>query len=629
MSNRALAEDFAPPRTTGKKKSVPPQPAMFQLHAPIIAAPPAADQVTAEDIGIEKPAVNSTDEPTSGISIKGNDTNAASMDKKPSAATTKKKGGKDGNESDKDSIRMEINNTSPTSSSTLPDSPKNKPNKSSNRKTAKQNETNPDAKTGDLSVDLDSDDDDDDEATTFPKTAIKRPRNTEASEAYAKRMREKEEAKTKKKGGLEEGKGTKKRGATSKSEEEGNSDKKSSSPSKKKTAKKSQGGDDKSKDGEKAEGETGGTTNKKGKKGRVKTKHTPKVANDVPPPKKSSPRTAAGLKSPPEEIVEESSSRSTRASRRSTGVAATSGGEDLKSPPEETEESPPKSRAGGRRGKRDKTPAPKTTEDKKSPDGARHRTYTSAVAEELVSNLEEESKRKRDEDEDDELSSGRPKRSRMPSLEAQEAMNNDDAVSIAAVSNTAKKSSSKQSKAPPKRKSVAKKAKAPRKGPNLDYLQAKIDKTYQERMAMLKAYKNKYQACDLTLARLAGDTVDPLLKGFVTESRKQYKKFQRGEHSTLTAAKIGEMEKLGFDFEPMKTGGTRNNHDLRFRTQWEDHFDALKKYKAKHGDCLVSCVDKNEDNKKVSVLVELLDIVAARPGSGWSLTLIYTRVHIY
>ena len=80
MSNRALAEDFAPPRTTGKKKSVPPQPAMFQLHAPIIAAPPAADQVTAEDIGIEKPAVNSTDEPTSGISsIKGNNTNTASM----------------------------------------------------------------------------------------------------------------------------------------------------------------------------------------------------------------------------------------------------------------------------------------------------------------------------------------------------------------------------------------------------------------------------------------------------------------------------------------------------------------------------------------------------------------------
>ena len=638
MSNRALAEDFAPPHTTGKKKSVPPQPAMFQLHAPIIAAPPADDRgvTTAEDIGIEKPAVNSTNEPTTGTSIKGN-TDTASLDMKPSAAT-KKGGKKDDNESDKDSITMEINNTSPPTSSTQPDSPKNKSNQSSNRKTAKQNnETNPAAtKTGDLLQDSDNDD----EATAFPKTAIKRPRNTASAEAYAKRMREKEEAK--KKGGLEEGTGTNKRGATSKSEE-GNNNKESSSPSKKNTSKKL-GGNSKSKAGEEAEGDTGGSTNKKGR-GHVKTKHTPKVANDIPPPKKSSYRSKlsslyttsedaaeapAGLKSPPEEIVEESSSRrSTRASRRSTGSAASGG--DLKSPPEEMEESHLKSRAGGRRGKRDKTsPAPKTKGGKKSPpslEGARRssRRNTSAVAEELVPNLKEESKRKRDEDEDEELSTGRPKRSRMPSLEAQEAIKNENAaVTVAAASNTVKKSP-KQSKVPPKRKSVAKKTKSPKKAPNLDYLQAKIDKTFQERLKMLKAHKNKYQACDLTLARLAGDPVDPLLRGFVMESRKQYKKFHKGEHSTLTMAKISEMEKLGFDFEPTKTGGTRNNHDLRFQQQWEDNFDALKKYKAKHGDCLVSCVDKNEDNKKVSVLVELVDIVAARPDSRIITTLIYTR----
>ena len=119
---------------------------------------------------------------------------------------------------------------------------------------------------------------------------------------------------------------------------------------------------------------------------------------------------------------------------------------------------------------------------------------------------------------------------------------------------------------------------------------------------MLKAHVEKYGKCDLTPALMAGDTPDPLLKSFIMESRKQHKKFQRGEHSTLTTAKIAEMEALGFDFNPTASGKTASNHQVRFQAQWDEQYEKLKEYKAKHGDCLVSCVDKSEDSKKVSGL---------------------------
>jgi len=109
-------------------------------------------------------------------------------------------------------------------------------------------------------------------------------------------------------------------------------------------------------------------------------------------------------------------------------------------------------------------------------------------------------------------------------------------------------------------------------------------------MAMLKAHKETYDTCDLTHA--PKDSVNPLLKGFVMESRKQYRRFQKGERSTLTAVRIEELEKLGFDFCPLTSGGTKENHDRRFQKKWDEQFKELEKYKAEHGDCLVSCVNK-------------------------------------
>jgi len=127
-------------------------------------------------------------------------------------------------------------------------------------------------------------------------------------------------------------------------------------------------------------------------------------------------------------------------------------------------------------------------------------------------------------------------------------------------------------------------AQAPPKGPRLQG-QAKKGYTFDERIAMLAEHKSQYGTCDLSAARK--DDVDPLLRSFVLESRKQYKRFEKGEHSTLTAPRIELLERMGFDFTPMDGGKAKGNHERRFQRQWDEQFANLQAYKAEHGDCLV------------------------------------------
>jgi len=423
---------------------------------------------------------------------------------------------------------------------------------------------------------LDSDSDDD--GPKFLQTAIKRPRNTASAEAYAKRMREKEEAAKKKKEEEEE--------KASEKEEEvvKRRDKRDKVPVKKKNddgdegittnfndVKKASSLEAKDKEaGEKAEEEIeeDSSNNKKKSSAKSTSKVVPKGA---PPPRKTR-NAKAGLKSPPEEIV--GSSRSTRASRsRGSGRDG-----ELKSPPEEMVKE--NSRRRSTRASKKSTPVTNTASGRCSS---------------RISGGVEDSGRKSKRKHDEVVEEVPVKRSRKQSLEAQEADNNQAAVSALKSSPPSKKS------AAPKR-TVAKKAKITKvKNPaQYEYLEAKIDATYQERMTLLRAHKKKYNTCDLTAARLAGETVDSRLRSFAMESRKQYKRFQRGDRSRLTQAKIEEMEKVGFDFEPLKTGSVLANHNLRFAQQWDVQYEELKKYKAKHGDCLVSSVDKDVEVRKVS-----------------------------
>jgi len=105
-------------------------------------------------------------------------------------------------------------------------------------------------------------------------------------------------------------------------------------------------------------------------------------------------------------------------------------------------------------------------------------------------------------------------------------------------------------------------------------------------------HKDLYGDCNLSLAPKG--TVPPLLRSFVFESRKQYKKFQKRQKSSMTAGRIDELEKLGFDFDPMASGKSKSNHDRRFALQWEENFAHIQKYKAEHGDCLVSTLNTGE-----------------------------------
>ena len=159
----------------------------------------------------------------------------------------------------------------------------------------------------------------------------------------------------------------------------------------------------------------------------------------------------------------------------------------------------------------------------------------------------------------------------------------------------AKRSPSKKStKAPPRVKGSL-----PQNTSGKWIYEEKKNRTWAERMTMLRAHKEKYGSVDLTLAEK--DEVDSLLKSFVLESRKQYKRLKNGRHSTMTKERMAELLALGFDFEPLKNGSSRANHDRRFQKQWDAQFEALEAYKAEHGDCLVSSMSKDPAHKKVSL----------------------------
>ena len=159
----------------------------------------------------------------------------------------------------------------------------------------------------------------------------------------------------------------------------------------------------------------------------------------------------------------------------------------------------------------------------------------------------------------------------------------------------AKRSPSKKSKKAPPRV----KGSLPQNTSGKWIYEEKKNRTWAERMTMLRAHKEKYGSVDLTLAEK--DEVDSLLKSFVLESRKQYKRLKNGRHSTMTKERMAELLALGFDFEPLKNGSSRANHDRRFQKQWDAQFEALEAYKAEHGDCLVSSMSKDPAHKKVSL----------------------------
>jgi hypothetical protein len=58
----------------------------------------------------------------------------------------------------------------------------------------------------------------------------------------------------------------------------------------------------------------------------------------------------------------------------------------------------------------------------------------------------------------------------------------------------------------------------------------------------------------------------------------------------MTEERIETLEKMGFDFTPLESGLSQKNRESKTQQQWDAKFADLERYKALHGDCLVSCL---------------------------------------
>ncbi len=79
--------------------------------------------------------------------------------------------------------------------------------------------------------------------------------------------------------------------------------------------------------------------------------------------------------------------------------------------------------------------------------------------------------------------------------------------------------------------------------------------------------------------------------------RQEYQKLQNGSESNLTAVKIKKLADIGFDFNPRGIPGNRTRE-----ARWEANLQALKDYKARHGD-FTQC--KKDDRKVVRIISKM------------------------
>jgi len=122
-------------------------------------------------------------------------------------------------------------------------------------------------------------------------------------------------------------------------------------------------------------------------------------------------------------------------------------------------------------------------------------------------------------------------------------------------------------------------------------------KRWTEGMALLVELKNRTGACS-TLNAPEG-LVPSKLKNFIGDLRRNQKLFLKGKESTITAAKIKELEDMGFDFNPLESAEGKALRNVKHDQTWDKNFSLLEAYKAVFGNCLVTSM-AGTDNKSVS-----------------------------
>ena len=107
-----------------------------------------------------------------------------------------------------------------------------------------------------------------------------------------------------------------------------------------------------------------------------------------------------------------------------------------------------------------------------------------------------------------------------------------------------------------------------------------------DRLDELKAYKEKYGDC-LVPNKFAPN---PQLGTWVMHQRAQYRKLREGKNSPMTEERVKSLEEIGFVW-------AISNAD----TDWTKRVDDLRRYREKHGNCLVP--NKYTENPKLGAWV--------------------------
>jgi len=115
-----------------------------------------------------------------------------------------------------------------------------------------------------------------------------------------------------------------------------------------------------------------------------------------------------------------------------------------------------------------------------------------------------------------------------------------------------------------------------------DQQEIKVEEETQEgpswmtQLEELKRYKEKHGDCKVDINY---DKANPgsCLGWYVGRMRQEYRLLKRGKPSMLKREQVDLLNEIGFDWEFSKNQ----------TTSWEDKFEELLKFKAKHGHCLV------------------------------------------
>lgn len=119
------------------------------------------------------------------------------------------------------------------------------------------------------------------------------------------------------------------------------------------------------------------------------------------------------------------------------------------------------------------------------------------------------------------------------------------------------------------------------------WYRTKFEEQWHMRYLELIEYKKEHGHCNIPRNYEENEQ----LATWVAKQRSQYKLMQQGKESHINARRVEALDKIGFDWSPA----------FYMLDLWQQRFDELLKFKAKHGHCNVP--QKYEQNRKLAIWV--------------------------